>query len=381
MFYRDTVPFACFCVAALSIVPQGIAVAQKPASKLSKPQSSTYSTQALDVTRETLPGGYLGNDASAVFSSLLSQSASLTKSDFETSAVFMKRQGEFASTSFFHGMRPVDLFCFRIIPTVSYDADSGILTVMLNDAGSYYGLDGMGFAWKQSRVPAGSYIGTNDFGVKRTIQRIRETDTVIGTDQPNWFLADYVRHIGYQDETGFQIKMNSDEARHFSHSLAAILIGSLSPPFLTQDHSQSEATVSHPIELSMTVDNLNIMLRAIWLYNVVTGEVVKKYNTEEYMESWPLRVKLHCFGGDECPNLLEARVDGKEISRTSLLFETGGLVKWLYAHDSIHIKASTVAESRLAIVVTQDGKPLEWVCKEEYRGSAGHQCTIDLVAK
>jgi hypothetical protein len=138
----------------LAILAHSTIAAQNTAPKAPRPQSSAYSTQALDVTRGSLPTGFLGHDPSAVFSSLFAHEAGYTKSDFETSAAFEERQTAFASTPLFHGMRPVDLFCFGIIPAVSYDADSGVLTVKLSDE-PYYDLEPMSFVLKKSRVSAG----------------------------------------------------------------------------------------------------------------------------------------------------------------------------------------------------------------------------------
>lgn len=242
-----------------------------------------FSIVPFDPEKDRLPVGFLGHSAADLYSSLLPKENYFQKSDFETQATYNARLDQFSHARLSNGMRADDLFAFIITPEVSYDAETERMTVQLSS------LDSVSLAgdtsickWLETTRSAGSYVGSNAFGVKKIIRRVYTTRYNVVFDRPAWLDVDYKTSENYHSTGGFLLKQEpGPKALFSSRSLRVVLIGPLEPPFISHTTDAEEPTVSDPVDLTTVVRNLHMGVTDVWLVNWLTGEVVKRYGNPE----------------------------------------------------------------------------------------------------
>jgi TonB family protein len=169
-------------------------------------------------------------------------------------------------------MTLTDLYAFSFKAKTSYDADTQIMKVKFS--GEQYGIQPI-TQWSESTVEGGSYIGSNNFGVKRRISIFHTTHYNIQTDQPSWLLAE-ITHQAFS-ENGLALTEDGPTARLLSNTLGVLLIGSLTPPYATAETGVNTPTIDNPVDNTTVDRTLHVKLSAVWLYNLGTGEVIKRY--------------------------------------------------------------------------------------------------------
>ncbi len=259
-----TSPGQRLVILAMLLLPC-LGLCQQIANRRSSSHGTLYYSEPFDIDRHTLPVNFSGVDALQVFHSLLLHEASYKKSDFETTSDFSIRLRQFEQSSLIRGMRPKDLYAFTIRPIVSYDADQKQFTIRLNDLPVDLESEPVECTWSVATSTGSSYIGTNGFGVERSIRRLSETDTDIVTDQPSWFVRQYVHKVGDENQVGFWSTVEPARASRIAHTLRVLVIGSLFPPFATEELIPGNPTVENPVNKSFTYHRIHLALRAVWL--------------------------------------------------------------------------------------------------------------------
>jgi len=333
-----------------------------------------FAASPFDTSLSTLPPFYVGQDASAVFAALQAHRASFSKSEYETSAAFAERLDAFTANRAVIGMRPSDLFAFSVKPEISYDADASELKVTI--AGDYLSSP-LNVAWSSLSVPVGSYVGSNAFGVKKLIHKVKRTNLNLSVDTPDWFLASYTKRVRYGVSPGFVLPVNAADAERFSQTLRVLLVGSLRAPFVTRDIGGSEPTITDPVDLTTIEQTVHVQLRAVWLYDVRTGSVVAKFDAPRFERDWPVRATLSCSA---CSAVgLDVELDGTNNS-DMMLGWTSTEPAYLHAKTQIRLSMTTYVRSEPELEVTSKGQRVPWSCTSKYSYGSARNCSLTITA-
>jgi TonB family protein len=359
----------CRRLLVLGMIAMAMGLMAQNNEKHSAP-SPRFSVLPFDQSVASLKPFYLGNNVTALYEALAPRERLLTKSEFETSSAFDERINAFANSSILGSLRPNDVFAFEIKPTVSYDADSRKLRIVLGNDDSIYGSsDAEICLWSSSSKQGSSYIASNAFGVRKVIKRVYTIEYNTIFNRPGWFVDAYTRNR-YGEKAGFLVEADSPTARRLSASLRILLIGSLVAPFISHQTSGGEPTLDDPIDRTITTRNLHISLDAIWLIDAVSGEVVAVHNNAAFKTAWPVAVNL---SGSYPLMSLDVLIDGIKPS----LEELSSSTTELRAKHSIYLHQVSIDGSSPPVTVRSDGKTLPWKCvKRQYGGAA--DCAVYL---
>jgi hypothetical protein len=325
--------------------------------------SSQFQIVPFDLNQSSIPALFFGHAAPSVFSALAARSSQFTKSDFETSSAYADRLVAFSTVPFFHGMRPIDSFAFVVIPVVAYNADTGKLAVST------------GFEWSTTTTPAGTYVGSNSFGVKRTIRRVVQSTYNISVDSPDWFKVYYSPADSLGSHSEFTLTMDGDIARRLSRTLRVLLIGSLAPPFVKHEQFRGEPTISDPEDLLNIQQTLYISLSAIWLYDGLSGEVIQRYDRQKLEQDWPIRAEVLAKNESDFMHL-HVLSDGHTPKSTPYMTREHA---FYIAKSSMEFKLDFIAPGTPPISVKMNGQEQKWECKQRPTASYFQDCSIMLI--
>lgn len=349
--------------------------------KAATSSSLVFATSPFDLSREALPPLYSGHDVTAVYAALSAKESTLKKSDFESSNDYTDRLSVLASKPLLHGMTMNDLHAFSVKPGVAYDADTKQMTVTFrstesfDDAQTFEYSDSLNLKWSEGSTAAGSYVGSNAFGVHRTIRRIYTTRYSVDVDKPAWLIPEYIHKHDYTEDAGFVLPEDAATASSLTRTLRVLLIGTITRPFATHESSPGEPTVNYPVDNTTVDRSVHVALKAIWLYDVLSGKVIAKYSGESFSQEWPVRAVLQC---DSC-NIygLDVKIDGQPLEQIDMPHRTQDSDPLeLHAKKSINLHIRNYDGKPIQWKVLSNGATHEWQCVQE-RGAL-QECTLNL---
>ena len=214
-----------------------------------------------DLAVERLPRNFVPVNSAAVLDAL-GKMPSLTKGEFETSQEYSARYAKWRKQGAWTTGRLIALS----VPqpsnhdqfSVRYDADGQMMHVEVKPG--YQCGPGHGLAIASSLRDAGSYVGSNAFGVKKSIKKS---------------LLNVHCIFGIPHET-VSFPMDREKAKREKASIRAILIGRIVEPFLESSSDYHSPTVTEPHETAYKFVGLKFDLKEVWAYNSVTGEIYSR---------------------------------------------------------------------------------------------------------
>ncbi|WP_395008561.1 hypothetical protein [Undibacterium sp.] len=122
-----------------------------------------------------------------------------------------------------------------------------------------------------------SYVGENNFGVKRRISvrtakglglAIRNLEGIAATDFRSGLLKIELRLPNFTQQTA---KANMDD-------IGLLFIGELESPYLLRESKAEEPTIDRPIDYRGDFQYLNMFMREVWVVNIRTKEILQRFD-------------------------------------------------------------------------------------------------------
>jgi hypothetical protein len=219
----------------------------------------SYDSKTFDVSVSQLPAHYSGNNPVAVYEK--AKHAFVAKTEFETSEEYNAR--------FIKATESLGLYAFLRLPNMAnerekirYDAESEAFIVMIP---VLLGLDEVVFI-TQISGEKGTYIGQNAFGAKIRVSKRDATRYIVN------FGSKLERDLA--SAIIFKIPVPRDKAKRLKDSIKVLYIGAPSETY--QSTTRLIPEIDDPRDMNMTICWLTMWLKAIWVYNYNTGEILDK---------------------------------------------------------------------------------------------------------
>jgi hypothetical protein len=239
-----------------------------------------YSVVPFDPSVETFPAGFRGNDPERVYEAL--KRSKLTKDEFEPTEAYNRRMEALKVQPILGSLTLQSLYAFdlelfdgyhlpsdpsysgqKVKPT--YDADSSRMAVspsstLILDSNFqlYY------FRSKSRVTPRGSSIGSNVFGVARTIGSY---------SYDSYCLAVPSAYSGLRIE----FTIAPDKARVARDGVSILLVGNLEEPYtLPDDVNGWSAKIDHPFEYIFEEHQIRFDPEYVIAYDPATGEILAR---------------------------------------------------------------------------------------------------------
>jgi hypothetical protein len=250
-----------------------------------------YTAAPVDLAVTSLPPSYSGHDVAALYNRLKALTG--PKGEYETTEQFNARvQAAIID----------DLYAFKVESpglfesSFSYDADARALEVKvpislangLGDTGKPAGEKYVSFfaqtiPIKEESSTTHEYIGANAYGarVRVTERRIEDFQVIIGEEYHGGLSGS--RSVGFTDYSmSFNIDMSPESAQVKKPALSLLLICRLKlfsgfPQVVYNAFSSTKPTISNPTSVVQSSKCINVDLSEIWVYDNVTGEILKKH--------------------------------------------------------------------------------------------------------
>lgn len=257
---------AVFVACSLAFFCGAAAEASDQAKQAATAKPKPYSSVGFDLSAESLPNNFRGMDCVRVAAAL--KRLPLNKSQFETTVIYEQRLAHLKENRLLYGAIHLgDVLAFKVLPplTTNYDADTAVLTIDDADGETAFAGDDteMFSAWRVTTLDASqsSYVGSNAFGVKARVRRT--TVSTCGV---------------LEKETRFlePVKIAADipTAKRLQATLGMLVIGRIAPPFIADGVIEHQsATISEPVERTVTVTGVVLSLSEIWYYDVQSGRI------------------------------------------------------------------------------------------------------------
>lgn len=255
---------AVIAILLLGAAPWDALYAQRRATRapVGGARTGSYSVGAPNLSADRLPPNYRGNDIVKVFDTLSAKQIDL-KGEFETTEQFKARRKAAADAVVGNIYAFKVEFDKTITQSIRYDADKGYVEITVPT-------DTDGAIKIRNQYTTISSTGTNAFGAKTTIL------TVTGSD---WLLTMSGRPPGL-DLPVMKLAMAPEQARFVVPQLAVLVICSLRPDYNSRlvftSPSLIEPTFSLPVGRNVNEKHIYVAVRAVWLYDVASGEILRK---------------------------------------------------------------------------------------------------------
>ena len=253
---------------------------------------SAYSTAVIDPSSERLGIRYGGNDLRAVFESL-SKRGSAKKGEFETTAAFEARTKEDAARPLSGSLTNDSLYAFRVIARGSefsgffarYDADKGEMLVRVTFDPMHDKVIGLGTTQGalgadslRVELPKDSYEATNAFGARVRVDAEYWSHDAVSVRNIAEFVKDPQSMIAHVEQ---RLPMPVEQAQQIKPNLQALLIGHLSPPYVTSGMSTVEPTFNNPHAELSVFRYVHLSVDQIVFYNMATGDVLARVRPQK----------------------------------------------------------------------------------------------------
>jgi hypothetical protein len=254
------------CFAAIVTLPM---VAQT--HKAVAPVVPTYSQVSFDPTSVRLPPHFMGNDIVRLYEAYKALRAA-QKTEFETTDQFRKRIELAEARLLGNGMKPITLAF--VVPVVSeYDADAQVLNAGV-ECSNPHGVQEhvLGSIAVRKHKSHRTYVASNAFGAKITVDETHTVSFHIGVDNPDDFVIDDAKNLLVAS-----LKSTPEEARRIKGTLSALALCSIERGEETSDDFILEkATFDNPHEYWEEMQFLNTNLVAIWFFDSSSGRIYVK---------------------------------------------------------------------------------------------------------
>lgn len=235
-----------------------------PASAAGKQSAPNirYSTDKFDVFAPSLPPSFVGNSAADLYLAL-AKSHPPKRGEFETTSEFNERQIKFDERAFLGNISPLDTVAISIWPfaeeayvgALKYDADASRMALHLQKA---YFPHTCSLALENKSKQAGSYTGSNSFGVKAKVVKQEVTHLCLSSG----------------GDVKIEFPLAREKAITLKPNLRILLVGRFTPPYTSQTHNYVAPTVTSPREIVHHGHILHMDITRVWVYDWTTGEVV-----------------------------------------------------------------------------------------------------------
>ena len=248
-----------------------------PPARATSSGPSRYNDAPLDLTADRLPHNYSGRDPAALYRHLQTP----PKGEFETTDAYAARTAYFGNPETFAVLLDDPL---RII--AKYDADVEQLEVkvaldVFDNRRSDY--SGTAFVLRDT-VERRSYIGSNAFGARATIESIRhERYAIVPTNRRFGFRAGGMSSGISRSVYNAWLELTPVRARSLKDSLGAIIVCRIAfddKPYAASDVHATEATITSPTEVLVEYKYVRARVLQLWLFDRSTGEILLKDTTE-----------------------------------------------------------------------------------------------------
>src|SRR5579863_3380788 len=255
------------------------AAAQKPAKShpATAQTADRYSLVPFDPSVEALPRGFRGHDPERIYAAL--KRAKLKKDEFESSDAYNRRMETLKGQPILGSLTLQSLYVFDLelvdgyrLPSdpsysgrpvkPTYDADHGTMSILLSWSSSLDSNSELRSFRSKSRVmPRGSYIGSNAFGVARTIRSYRYDSYCLAVPDAS-------------SELRVAFGIAPDKARTVRHRVRLLLVGRLAEPFTLPDEQNAwPAEIDKPFEYIFTEHQIRFNPKYMIAYDPATGEI------------------------------------------------------------------------------------------------------------
>lgn len=263
--------FACLCfccVLPLCVHAQGIRKDANAAAG-TKVNSATASTGAS-------AKAMVGDNIVALFRAVQASGSAGAKSEFESTAQYEARLASWKGGTKKYvfvldkeEQSPLDAYY-----TFEYDADAEEMHLTV---GSNY-LAGDTIQLRSIRTVIGTYVGTNAFGVKKTITRIVEYSYYVNLSSSSPFKLFSKDEYGISFEPAkFAWTMDPVAARASKAALRIAVVGAVPSPEATEETRLTEPTTSRPREVLVYSRTLPFSLEELRVLNSRTGATVASF--------------------------------------------------------------------------------------------------------
>jgi len=263
--------------AALVIVavclPAVNAQKRKPAAK----PATAFSTQELDVNATALPANYVGNSLLDVYMTLHKRRAKWEKGEYETLEQYKARLAREQSKPILGSLLLGSRFAFSIKSIKNtYNADARNLQVViqstlpdqddLNDRESGC----VSLLHLDSSENKGRFIGSNSFGVRRTVTRWLNINAQV-----------WIPELSVTEANVIDIESDTAWAKQNRDKLRVLIIGTLQAPYIGGSEDFKSATLDSPDEVKTVNVAVYLTPEAYWLYDGHTGTIHHKQSLEK----------------------------------------------------------------------------------------------------
>ncbi len=252
---------------------------------------ASFSTVPFDIEAKMLPANYRGHNLKLLhveFSKLLSP-----KGEFETTAEYEARTAATSLKPVLGKVKADSLVALQITVPFAYDADKGAYGASLFlSRESFYPEIPSDSPYKAFQFSSnfdttkrlGTYTASNAFGTEVVVSKSERTVYQLAMANPKeWRMDSYNRNEpSYWDgiflKLGFSIPRESAQA--IKDDLRAVVVFQPAPPFATTSKSYWTPTIDSPS--ARTTHHMLVpgKVKAIYIYNVKSGEVYKKITPE-----------------------------------------------------------------------------------------------------
>jgi hypothetical protein len=204
-----------------------------------------------------------------MFFQALSRIQSIKKEEFETSAQFEDRRSALATRAVPGRLSIEDTIAISVKPTendfnlsLEYDADSSLLKLEFRESPS---LKNCSVPLRETSRRTGAYIGQNAFGA---------TTKVTEHEVMKYCVS------GISDSR-IEFSIANEKARRIKSNLRILLIGRLTPPYISESSNYASATISNPADVVFRAKNLHMKIEQIFVYDWASGEIIYRSDNKE----------------------------------------------------------------------------------------------------
>ena len=277
----------------------------------SRSQISSYALP-FDTHSNDVQPHFRGHNADVIYDAAKKNLPDASQSEFESKSEYSARVLALSNKPFWGVMKAGDQFAFvlgqawdGVAPAVSasgesqgwvygylethYNAESNEMTVSIPLELTSSDLHQWTALWHRVQTHLGSYVGENAFGAKRIVNRsgVKDTDLII--EGSEWLDFDCDPKI---DHKSCSFEIDAQQARTLSKDARVIVIGSLVPPFVSSSNDVDEPSLENPAELHRSYKFLHMQLDQLWIVNIQSGHVIKKYSREKHAAEYTVNLEF-----------------------------------------------------------------------------------------
>jgi TonB family protein len=261
--------FACLsvcCLLPLCVDSQGVRKDAQTAS------GAKQNGAAAPVATPTRPA--FSDDITAVFRAVKASGLAGPKSEFESTAQYEARLASWKG-----GTKKYVFVVEKNEESVmngykfEYDADSQEMRLTV---GSEYVVSDT-IQMRSDRTALGTYVGSNAYGVKRTITRMVEYTYFVSIYSSSPFELFSKDQFDILKPAQFNWRMDPTAARATKDSLRIAFLGTIPSPEATEETSLTEPTISRPRQILVYSRTLPFSLEELRVLNSRTGATVASF--------------------------------------------------------------------------------------------------------